>query len=275
REARDKTPGTLTAVAGRFEVLTIDRRDLTDDDDVEGVRRAVDAWLAFGGLGGRTRRGFGAVAADTVRDPAEELARLSAGLQNRAGVTSLAGARLVTHPKSDATALSALDRGLGRLKAFRQGPGIGRNPGTDDPRRPGRSRWPEADEIRRITGQADRKHRTPLTTTRAFPRAAFGLPIIFHFKDFGDPSDTTLKPRGTERMASPLIIRPYARDEGFGSFALRLSAPMPTPIELGNSAADNVPTAITDAEARSDLMRTALDGNSDVLGAFLKFFAGD
>lgn len=36
-----------------------------------------------------------------------------------------------------------------------------------------------------------------------FPRAHFGLPIIFHFKDRGDPPDTTLRLKEADRRASP------------------------------------------------------------------------
>jgi CRISPR-associated protein Cmr1 len=48
----------------------------------------------------------------------------------------------------------------------------------------------------------------------AYPRAEFGLPIIFHFKDANDPPDTQLYPVfpgpgkiKADRMASPLILR--------------------------------------------------------------------
>ena len=49
-----------------------------------------------------------------------------------------------------------------------------------------------------------------------FPRAEFGLPIIFQFKDRRtDPEETTLIPDidGAERLASPLILKPIACSE--------------------------------------------------------------
>jgi CRISPR-associated protein Cmr1 len=54
----------------------------------------------------------------------------------------------------------------------------------------------------------------------AFPRASFGLPIVFHFQGQGEPSDTVLYPSNStngdvrERMASPLILKPLALANG-------------------------------------------------------------
>jgi len=52
----------------------------------------------------------------------------------------------------------------------------------------------------------------PRIPNDAFPRAEFGLPIVFHFKDYEDPEDAELYPvvNGEEktRMSSPLILRP-------------------------------------------------------------------
>lgn len=70
-----------------------------------------------------------------------------------------------------------------------------------------------------------------------FPRAFFGMPILFHFKNIKhdnpqrgerkderfDPVDSTLIPKGYERMASPLIVRPYAISQNqFMGCALKL-----------------------------------------------------
>src|SRR5690606_9065805 len=95
-----------------------------------------------------------------------------------------------------------------RYRDFRQARGASR-----DPRRPGRSLWPEAEAIRRLI------RGTPATSAAApepppvekFPRAQFGLPIVFHFK--GEKGlDCRLVERGAVRgrLASPLIIRPVA-----------------------------------------------------------------
>ncbi len=65
-----------------------------------------------------------------------------------------------------------------------------------------------------------------------FPRAAFGLPIIFQFKDRDehnpdnpskDPRQTVLQLATSERLASPIILKPLAcRDGAYVGLALIL-----------------------------------------------------
>jgi CRISPR-associated protein Cmr1 len=99
---------------------------------------------------------------------------------------------------------------IGRLRHFRQGEGFARNPNQ------GRSRYPEPETIRRITGRRLEKHEPWDDMPDGFPRAELGLPIVFHFKDdkHGEPQQTTLNAYmdgvALERMASPLILKPLA-----------------------------------------------------------------
>ena len=101
------------------------------------------------------------------------------------------------------------------------------------PHTPGRSRWPEPEGIRRATGARFRKHaRLASIPDDVYPRAEFGLPIIFHFKDNdkGEPPDTELVPlvngQPRQRMASPLILRPLVLDSRKAvPMALLLKAP--------------------------------------------------
>lgn len=268
-----KTPGKLHQLDGAVQLRLVLRG--LSPEETAGVDHALAAWLAFGGLGGRVRRGFGAVHRDGQPQPRALLETLAHALTNTAKVPSLSGARLAIRTTRKDTALDALDAGLDRLRAFRQGPGIGRNPGSP---MPGRSFWPEADEIRRLTGQSAPSHRTPFTQTRAFPRAAFGLPIIFHFKTHGDPSETTLVPQSRggkklNRFASPLIIRPFRREDGkYDVLALTLGGPGPGPVLLEGAGVE-VTTEINRGEAAADKMARALQGNPDVLAAFLHFFS--
>ena len=82
--------------------------------------------------------------------------------------------------------IAAWKRAVETLKDFRQGPGLGRNPDSR-PNRPGRSRWPESDAIRRLTGQWTPRHEPKHAVDGFYPRAAFGLPMVFDFKDRDDP----------------------------------------------------------------------------------------
>jgi hypothetical protein len=67
----------------------------------------------------------------------------------------------------------------------------------------------------------------------AFPRAEFGLPIVFHFQGQGEPPDTVLYPSGAERMASPLILKPLALANGKAvPLILQLVTPIVDALEL-------------------------------------------
>src|SRR5436305_4719351 len=107
---------------------------------------------------------------------------------------------------------------ISKLKSFRQRRYLSKKTGS---RSPGRSMWPEPSEIRRLTEQSLLGHTSsiPNPPLRKFPRAVFGLPIIFQFKDRYDrnPNDKSYDPRKTvlqlktsERFASPLILKPLA-----------------------------------------------------------------
>jgi CRISPR-associated protein Cmr1 len=72
----------------------------------------------------------------------------------------------------------------------------------------------------------------------AFPRAELGLPIVFHFKDRIDPPDTVLYPGDgpegkRERMASPLILKPVALQNGqFVPVIVQLKTPPLATVDL-------------------------------------------
>jgi CRISPR-associated protein Cmr1 len=198
------------------------------------IEEAVRAWLAYGGLGARTRRGCGALG------PLKETAQPS--------LPKIDARIFVDRPDQDA--LSAWKKTLGVYRDFRQTP-RGRDHQKKTPGGlvtvPGRSHWPEADSIRQITGCAlkpragtrpsgvpadedPQDHSAPVVPAEAlpsFPRAVLGMPIHFHFADGPgkhrpgaadrDPGDVqlvpTLKTEGghwedQERMASPVLTRP-------------------------------------------------------------------
>ena len=182
------------------------------EDRKAQVVNALRWWGAFGGVGARTRRGFGAVeveSADLRPVDSVEVQRL--------------GGRMALRPATNA--LRAWHDAVKLLKDFRQA----RAPGSGG--KPGRSKWPEADTIRRLAANASARkgpsrkwaHDPVHPVDGVYPRAAFGLPIVFHFKDAGDPCDNTLETAGSgDRMASPLILRPYFDGTGYRPMALLL-----------------------------------------------------
>jgi CRISPR-associated protein Cmr1 len=212
-------------------------------DDVDA---AVWAWVSFGGLGARTRRGCGALFCRELAPPnhsgIEQWFRnrsLPAANASREWPTISSTIFVGRGPVSPVDAWKSV---IERLQTFRQGEGVGRNHGQQN--RPGRSRYPEPETIRRVTGRRSRQHgRLAHIPDDAFPRAEFGLPIVFHFPPRqGEPEDTVLYPfsaRGElrERMASPLILKPLALADGKAApLILRLTTPVLTGVELKQGA---------------------------------------
>ncbi len=222
RNARIDTPPAKCFLHGSFKLILEFPKELSDD-----VETALRAWLYFGGLGARTRRGCGSLwCKDLAPQNSCDLQQvLTSTLTAKRGSSPSwpVWAHTVLIGNDSHSPLGAWEEVIKLLKKMRQGIGLGRDPGRNR-NRPGRSRWPEAESVREITGyRSPARRRQQYIPNNAFPRAEFGLPIVFHFKDQGDPpgnpqdDDYVLYPKGTnpngndlERMASPLILKPLA-----------------------------------------------------------------
>ena len=185
--------------------------EAVDSTQRDQVIETLRWWASFSGIGARTRRGLGAVRVEGLTPVC------------RTEVETTGGRMVLRSAQPDA--LGAWRVAVDKLRDFRQGRRIGRNPGTGG--RPGRSRWPEPDAIRRLVRRRT-KHDPEHPVDRFYPRAAFGLPIVFQFKPSdvaeGDPPDYVLEPadRDRNRMASPLILRPYFDGAQYRPLALLL-----------------------------------------------------
>ncbi len=201
----------------------------------QDVRLAMWAWTNFGGVGARTRRGFGALHCEqTAPKGLSDLKGWWQRSQQEYNWTLPAGPRRWPtlnwqSPLVGPTARSPLDAWtnvIALYRRFRQGEGYGRNPPHPPSNLPGRSRFPEPEVIRQLIGPRPRKHaRLPAIPADIVPRAEFGLPIIFHFKQYKEPyerepADSTLVPViedfrtgkivDAERFGSPLFLKPLA-----------------------------------------------------------------
>jgi CRISPR-associated protein Cmr1 len=223
-----------------------------EDGEKEAVRRAIVAWILFGGYGSRTRRGCGCLTVLDKREAKEWLPERvdMAAIRRLIGPAAFAeaksaprdmplleGAELFTAPERSAE--EAWRAALGWLRDFRQGmPTSSREPkekyaraypAKPPMRRAGRSNWPEPDKVRRLAGDGPWAHdpRPEHGSEPAWPRASFGLPIISRFqtkdreqRDYNpkDPPGFTLYWKdGTDkhdRLGSPLIVKPMPLADG-------------------------------------------------------------
>jgi len=176
------------------------------------------------------------------------------------------------------------------LKSFRQ---MRRTSTLKNAKHPGRSMWPEPSAIRHLTNQSNPRHVTPIPNSliEKFPRAVFGLPIIFQFKDRNkhnlndhnsDPRKTVLQLEASERLASPLILKPLACQAGEHiGLALILEG---TKLDEGTLVLEtqegrkqrwkNLETSFDQGEILTLTYRTyqaQIDNQTDILQEFLKF----
>ena len=248
------------------------------------VEAALWSWETFGGIGARTRRGFGAlflngytengVEQDVNIDFAnngEVHKYILTGLDKHVSdgdcpqyvprLQKKMSFRLVGLPPANFfdSSPAAWKHIIQKLKDFRQ---MRHNRGR------GRSYWTEPDQIRYLTDQTYPNHKPPLSDIEKFPRGSFGLPIIFHFKDWDernpysnnvDPIDSTLKPapingKNLDRRASPLILRPLRcsshRNTSVGLAAMLVSQPPPNGyvLEFENAKGKQTPKVIVGLE---------------------------
>lgn len=255
------------------------------------VEAALWAWETFGGVGARTRRGFGAVKIIEINKKAapaqlpsspDELPQFINrkldpyrfyGLRDNAawpaGVPCL---QRWPVPAIRGTPHEVWSKLIAHYRNFRQMKSANNDYG--------RSLWPEPDSIRIETGAGAH---SILNDCRKFPRAAFGLPIIFHFKD-DEVHETTLQGVNHDRLASPLILKPVACAEGTAALVAVFFPQLPpagdaedvpanvkSPVRLVGAPSDLVVDAsLTSAEAGHQRLTPILNGNTDVIDAFVK-----
>ena len=261
------------------------------------IEAALWAWETFGGIGARTRRGFGALHCQKIIENDQTIEpRLPTSAQSvDQWIKDEISHYKIVHPASSnlsfpyispKMSIDAVHRSndayrswrflITKLKNFRS---TQQNPS-----------WPESNAIRRLHRKKIRVRRNQSTSSNInkFPRAAFGLPIIFHFSDDSDPSDTNLRGTDHERLASPLILRPVTfSDGGYIGIAVILEGPRfpPKGLQLASisdedavsegadSASFSVEAKLTPDEAKRivPLRDDPLKVETDVLQAFLNY----
>jgi CRISPR-associated protein Cmr1 len=193
------------------------------EDEVEA---ALWAWETFGGIGARTRRGFGAIQRKeseqydpipTNRRDAEiwiknKLTSWGADQPFPKDIPHLSPTMQLCFLKSIGEPVYIWNALINKLQKYRQQRDSLKDKRTGKPKS-GPNKWPEAEAIRnRTPGQSVKGQNQPVDK---FPRAAFGLPIVFHFIKEPNVDNTTLQGSDLQqdRLASPLLLRPLGCDE--------------------------------------------------------------
>ncbi|WP_233181946.1 type III-B CRISPR module RAMP protein Cmr1 [Paenibacillus sonchi] len=230
--------------------------------NVEQLRKEITpalwAWINFGGLGSRTRRGCGSLYCKdfaperTSTRPkyedwfhgkvADYELELDTQLEKKEWPTL---SRSVIIQENERDMISAWNDVIKLYHNFRSQPN--NTYIYSKPPKYERSLWPEADSLRRITDMFEEEHKKPSPFKKqeffSFPRAQLGLPIIFQFKqdeylkkrysNFREPYNMQLAPKDKNRLASPLITKVLARSEKRGvGIIVKLNQPRLSELEL-------------------------------------------
>lgn len=173
------------------------RVEWREEDTGEDVKRALKAWLLFGGVGGRSRRGAGSVwwaegldRPETINDYVAAWRGLIPERTTRPWPT-LAGSVLVMGPAKN-SADAAWTEGLDGMRDVRASVGV--RPGFVRARGPDLLEWKRLDYI-------------PISRSQRFhsPRAALGLPIRFNSR--GNGFRGSMGPEHYNRYPSPLHLK--------------------------------------------------------------------
>ena len=241
------------------------------DEQKRQVEETLRWWVNFGGIGARTRRGCGAFEV-LLNQATENVKQIAKPLSEQE--VKAAGCHLVQRKHTSSEAVKVWKDGVEKLRDFRQKPHVGRNPPSSSAAHgvpAGRSRWPEPDALRRLSGKHHVNHAPEHPAGNIFPRGMFGMPIIFHFVGAGEPGDSTLKPVGYERMSSPLIIRPLHNGDGqwqAGALLLPHKGWSALAVELANSRE----VKLWDNKQAEHIRPLRENDGGDPLSAFLDYF---
>lgn len=216
---KTKTPHKLLKQGLTFDLQFAFCEKIAHQKEIKNqVIETLQWWVNFGGLGFRSRKGLGAICANQCDYPQTQICDPLSDED-----VKKAGCRLVINEDNISdSALRALQFAIRKLSNFRQAPGVGRNLGQAS-NRPGRSRWPEPDALRRIQENLgyDIRHEPEHPAGNVFARSVFGLPINYQSQQEG-ALNIMLKPEFGERLPSPLILRPRLMDGEYQPMALVL-----------------------------------------------------
>lgn len=253
--------------------LTITYRN--EEAYVNEIQAALWAWENFGGIGGRTRRGFGSFYCSKINDKhikrpksinkQEILNKIHEYINDNIfwpdNVPHLSKNIIiyVSEPSKD-----AWYELISKLRNFRQ---------KRD--KNNRNQWREVDEIRRLSKEIANnqeliKNKLIKSNINKFPRSIFGLPIIFDLLHDKPITKNTLTGLNYNRLASPLIIKALACQKdlvaGFVFILEGTNLPDALRIEIEDELSNNKYQVIIESDI--------LNQNKPILQAFIKSLGG-
>lgn len=278
-----------------------------EEEHRQEVEAALWAWETFGGIGARTRRGFGGLRPINIqeRKPGEEKWQkidpdlpastkvVKKWVQEKFNALEVKGKWPENVPNLS-NALAQLKVVEAKIETRNQRGGIqtttvfttqeaweyliqklkkfrqaryDKDAGKNVSNDYGLSHWPEANEIRRRLNPAA----TPVATgISKFPRARFGLPINFHLPHDPGKPDVELVGTVSNRRASPLILRPLVCGDGKSiGLAVVLSPTVLPPDPLHLVGAPTVLPVEVDLSKAEAVQIPPLHLEPDVIKAFL------
>lgn len=258
--------------------------DYADQSVRTEIEAALWAWINLGGIGARTRRGCGSLYCEyfSLKESDIHEGQVEKWFQDN---MKKYGIELLEHDQvRDWPTLSTITIQEGKkniqyawkkvietYKDFRRQANEGRIKIIKgrEVHIPGRSHWPEADSIRKLTKMSKLDHKELLTISDddnviAFPRAQFGLPIQFKFNNKFDRKDgfynrepftTKLAPDGKDRLASPVITKaiPISKTQAYGAI-----------IVLRQPKIEQLTLEIIDEEAKEQEYRELVNLNREI-----------
>ncbi len=253
-------------------------KKISDRNITKDIDAALWAWETFGGVGARTRRGFGAIRLKNVNNnnvPDLNHAIIEQKIKEKLKEYVVEGTYhnhlpqlshsidfKITRVETNAT--DAWKELIKKLKKFRQ---------ERYENEYGASKWPEANRIKELD-KLEQNTKEPSNTVliNKFPRAVFGLPIIFHIPQH-KIKGITLEGVSHNRLASPLILRPLVCEGGkaVGLAAILQTEQIPPEglILKGLKKNEHYPVSASLTLAEANQIEP-LNGEVDVLKAFLK-----
>lgn len=229
----ENNPFVLTKAEGKLSVWAPGGAvpGLTEQYDNRALMiQAVQFWLLFGGVGARTRRGFGVLQWKGFEVDWDGIRSLLNSKGKEHPMSVLQGSKLlIGDPKQNA--MEAWAASLKPYADFRKGnlPKAEQRP-HHGPH--SHSQWPEADVWRRHEKAQPRTHRNLPPDKHPVPRAALGLPMTIHFGKGERAEDGTLEYGDGGRYPSPVITRPIWKDGKWLPCILVLRTPPPSPDQI-------------------------------------------